>query len=262
MVRDSRARNSRWLGWPTQEKDLWEPRLGTAPSSHLICGLCKCLLAQLCILVSTIIVPLILLKFYTWVIHRVKLDLGLENIYLPPWQWTPRPSLHPPSSSPEIIVEQQNKGGRQPKVQWGRGGMWGQKEKWNLPLSVSIFLFFPRVFQRNSPSPVINSITTTAFMTHGRGSALTCPCESVFLTQREWRKLRKDTTCNTHCQGEICREEMAKSEGKRKEWGSIIHSPRSQAPAWCQGCWEEQARVTQWEDWKYQSLPAREMAVP
>ena len=45
---------------------------GLSSHSHLVCS--RLLLAQLCIVEATIIVPLILLNFYTCVIHRVELE--------------------------------------------------------------------------------------------------------------------------------------------------------------------------------------------
>ena len=47
---------------------------GLSSHSHLVCDLSRPLLAQLRILDATIIVPLIVLKFYTCVIHRVELE--------------------------------------------------------------------------------------------------------------------------------------------------------------------------------------------
>ena len=99
----------------------------------------------------------------------------------------------------------------------GQGSGAGVKRATCLHIPVSLFSFLPHVFQRYSPPPRTNSITTAAPRMPRRGAALVSACASVSLTQREWRMLRQERTWGIHCQGEIEREQVDRSKGPGSE---------------------------------------------
>ena len=230
---------------------------GLSSHSHLVCG--RLLLAQLRIVEATIIVPLILLNFYTCVIHRVELEPQPWKHIISPMAMNPRPSPHPPSPSALIFLEQQNAGGRQPRVQDRRGDL-GQEVEMQPASSSRHLPLLHTGLPKEQSNYADQQDNHDSPYDAWQGLIIIVSRWICFPHTERIKKVNANRTWDTRCWGKIQKNKWRGLKLKRKGKGSIINS-RSWASAWCQGHWDKQYR-SPWGRWrKYQSLPARETAV-
>lgn len=155
----------------------------TAPASRLVHAF-LILFLTLLYPVAIIMFPLVLLKCFSWVTHRVEIESQSQKPVPSSMVMTLKPLAHPPALLQGDISEQQSE---EKRVSVEERSYLRRKKKCNLPLLVSMFLSLLYIFQKHSQVPRKNSTTTMVHRMPPRESAIVCLCEPVSLTQREWR---------------------------------------------------------------------------